>query len=157
MGPGTSSGCFLSTIQPPNCPTLGKEQLICWAIVQFVHMIAAPGGAVVSVKSLQALHQAACSDVVVGDRVSALCVSRQCLCIHSACENAASSGVSSCAGRGGRIWKRSVSRRRTGRVWHLCASGSDASAHPNERNASHSSPMCTCTASHLQDGRKERG
>lgn len=88
--------------------------------------------------------------------MSALCVSGQCLCVCvcdvSVCADAASSGVFSCAGRGGRIGKRSASRRRTGRVWRPCASGNDASARPNERSANRSCPTCTCMASHLEDG-----
>lgn len=117
-------------------------------------MIAAPWGPVVPVRV--ALYQAACSNVVVGDGVSALCVSGQC---HSVCgvfPNAASSGVFSCAGPSGQIGKRSASRRRTGRAWRPCASGSGASAHLNERNASRSCPTCICTASHLQDREEKK-
>jgi len=73
----------------------------------------------------------------------------------SMCANVASSDVSSCAGRGGRIVRRSGSRRHTGRVWRPCVSGSDASAHPNERSASRSCPTYTGTASHLQGGEQE--
>lgn len=69
----------------------------------------------------------------------------------SGCANVASSDVSSCAAPGGRIGRRSGSRRRTGRVWHPCVSGSGASARPNGRNASRSCPTYTCTASHLQE------
>lgn len=69
-------------------------------------------------------------------------------------QNVASSGVSSCAGQGDPIGRRSVSRRHTGRVWRLCVSCSDVSAHPNEQNASRSCPTYTCTASRLQDRRK---
>lgn len=72
------------------------------------------------------------------------------------CANASSSGVSSCAGQGGRIGRRRVSRRRTGRAWRPCASDSDASARRNGRNASRSCPTYTCTASHLQEQRKHR-
>ena len=79
-----------------------------------------------------------------------------CVFLVAASENAASSGVSSCAGPGGRIGRRSASRRRTGRVWRPCASGSDVSARPNGRSASRSCPTCTCTASHLQEEGEKR-
>lgn len=79
------------------------------------------------------------------------------VCEDGVCARAASSGVSSCAGPGGPIGKRSGSTRRTGRAWLLCASGNDASVHPNGQSASHSFPTCTCRASHLEEGRAEEG
>lgn len=81
-GPGPSSGHYLSTIQPPSCPTLFQEQHICEAIALTSHMIAAPSGAVVSVNV--ALHQAACSNVVVGDRASAFDVCQDSACVFAA-------------------------------------------------------------------------
>lgn len=107
-----------------------------------------------------ALHQATRNMAEEMERVlyvsqDRACVFVVCMHVHVAMD-AASSGVSSCAERGGRIGKRNVSRQRTGRVWRPCASGSDASAHQSVRNASHSCPTCTCTASHLQSGRERR-
>lgn len=105
---------------------------------RFEHTIAAPGGA--------AQRQAAAN--IVGDGVSALCDEIVLVCLQCWCANVASSGASSCAGRGGRTGRRSASRRRTGRVWRPCVSGNGASARPNGRNASRSCPTYTCTASH---------
>lgn len=75
-----------------------------------------------------------------------------CVCVYVA----ASFGVSSCAGPGGRIGKRPWSRPHTGRVWRPCASGSDASARRNVRSASRSCPMCTCMASHLHGDKRKK-
>lgn len=111
------------------------------------HVMAAPGGAVMSEGplcttplQLHARYDRACTAVPP----------------HALCANAAaSSDVSSCAGPGGRSGRRSGSRRRTGRVWRPCVSGSDESARRNERSASRSCPTCTCRASHLQDGEED--
>lgn len=74
-----------------------------------------------------AFRLAACKIAVMGQNLSALCVKDSacdiCSCVFLVClfmfvcvQMGTSSGVSSCAGRGGRISKRSVSTRRTGRV-----------------------------------------
>lgn len=69
---------------------------------------------------------------------------------------ALSSDASSCGAPGGRSGRSCGCRRRTGRAWPPCASGSGASAHRSARTASRSLPTCTCTASHLQHSTHKR-
>lgn len=66
-----------------------------------------------------------------------------------------SSGVSSCAGPGGRSARSCGCTPHTGRAWPRCASGSGGSARPSARTSSRSLPRCTCRAFHQYESSGE--